>query len=89
MEIVWNYKASRLQVIEIKSPSTAVDYDPIIDTSNATSPYSTGTINTDLSPGVSTIRLTFGKDMVGISLAVTFNTNYGADVLIYVLTIVA
>jgi len=78
MKVEWNYKQSRLEKIEIKSPSTAVDYDPIINTGKVSSPYYTeNNINKVLSSGLSTIRLTFAKDMRGFLVEVIFYTDLG------------
>jgi len=88
------HPSGQIDTIEIKSPSTAVDYDPIINTTgNADSPHTEYNIDKDLSPGVSTIRLTFTKAMkigtplVPVPLVVTFYTNYGEYELTYPLTI--
>jgi hypothetical protein len=84
MKVVWNLTPSKLNKIEIKSPSTAENYDPIIDTGNASSPYTENNIDKNLLLGESSIRLTFSTNMEGIPLVVTFYTNYGD----YELTIV-
>jgi len=75
MIIEWGYDPSKLSKIEIKSPYTAVDYNPIIDTGSVKTPYTENDINASLLPGESTIRLIFSSNMEGKSLAVTFNTN--------------
>ena len=75
MFIEWGYDPAKLSKIEIKSPYTAVDYDPIIDTGSVKTPYTENDINASLLPGESTIRLTFSTNMTGQSLAVTFDTN--------------
>jgi hypothetical protein len=77
MNIMWNYDPSKLTEIGIKSPYTAVNYEPVIDTGNAKSPYLKDNINTNLLPGESTIRLTYSTNMEGKTLTVTFNTNFG------------
>jgi len=77
MIIEWGYYDSKLSKIEIKNPYTAVDYYPIIDVSNEDTPYNQNNINANLLPGESTIRLTFSKNMINRSLAVTFNTKFG------------
>jgi len=77
MIIEWGYYDSKLSKIEIKSPYTAVDYYPIIDVGNENTPYTQNVINANLLPGESTIRLTFSKNMINRSLAVTFNTKFG------------
>ncbi|MBA7579771.1 hypothetical protein ES708_21647 [subsurface metagenome] len=83
------HPSGQIDTIKIKSPSTAVDYDPIINTTgSASSPHTEYNIDKDLSPGVSTIRLIFSKDMEGVPLVVTFYTYYGVYELTgYVLTI--
>jgi len=88
MLIEWGYDPAKLSKIEIKSPYTAVDYDPIIDTGSVKTPYTQNDINTSLLPGESTIRLTFSTSMTGQSLAVTFNTNYGTNEYIEQITVV-
>ena len=75
MFIEWGYDPAKLSKIEIKSPDTSADYDPIIDTGSAKTPYTQDNINASLFPGESTIRLTFSTDMTDQYLAVTFNTN--------------
>jgi len=77
MKVEWGYDPSKITKIEIKSPYTAVDYNPIIDIANAKTPYTESDINANLLPGVSTIRLTFSTNMEDISLSVTFHTNFG------------
>jgi len=77
MDIAWGYDPSKLTKIEIKSPYTAPDYDPILDTGSVKTPYTENDINANLLPGESTIRLTFSTNMEGQSLFVTFDTNFG------------
>lgn len=77
MKIEWVYDPSKLSKIEIKSPDTVADYNPIIDTGNAKTPYTEYDINTNLLPDESTIRLTFSASMKGKPLSVTFDTNFG------------
>jgi len=78
MIIEWGYYDSKLSKIEIKNPYTAVDYYPIIeDVSSEDTPCNQNNINANLLPGESTIRLTFSKNMINRSLAVTFNTKFG------------
>lgn len=79
MIIEWGDTSSKLKTIEIKSPSTAGSYNPIINLSNVNTPHTQNDINAKLLPGESTIRLTFSKDIEGQSLAVTFNTNFGVN----------
>jgi len=78
MTIEWGYDPSKLSKIEMKSPYTATVYNPIIDTGNAKTPYTKNDINANLLSGESTIRLTFSKSMIGKTLKVTFDTNFGA-----------
>jgi prepilin-type N-terminal cleavage/methylation domain-containing protein len=77
MKVEWGSSPSKLKKIEIKSPSTDDSYDPIIDVGNVSSPYTKVNINTNLLPGESTIRLTFSKDMLNISVTLTFYTDHG------------
>ncbi len=77
MLIEWGYEPSKLTKIEIKSPSTATAYSPVINVANAKTPYTQENINTNLLPGESTIRLTFSTNMQSSSLSVTFITNFG------------
>jgi hypothetical protein len=88
MIIEWGYDPSKLTKIEIKSPYTAADYNPIIDTGNAKTPYTKNDINSNLSPGESTIRLIFSTNMEGKSLSVTFDTNFGAYEYTKLITVV-
>jgi len=88
MLIEWGYDPSKLNKIEIKSPYTAVAYNPIIDTGSAKTPYTKNDINANLLPGESTIRLTFSTNMIGKNLKVTFNTNFGAYEYIKLITVV-
>jgi hypothetical protein len=88
MIIEWGYDLSKLSKIEIKSPYTAVDYNPIISTGSVKTPYTQNDINASLLSGESTIRLTFNKNMEGQSLFVTFNTNFGAYVYTEQITVV-
>jgi prepilin-type N-terminal cleavage/methylation domain-containing protein len=75
MLIEWGYDPAKLSKIEIKSPYTAADYNPVISTGSVKTPYTQDNINASLFPGQSTIRLTFSTNMTGELLAVTFNTN--------------
>jgi len=75
MLIEWGSGPEKLKIIEIKSPSTDDNYNPIIDVGNVSSQYTENNVNANLLPGESTIRLTFSKNMDGQSLVVTFNTN--------------
>jgi len=78
MKVEWIRQPSgKLEKIEIKSPSTAEDYDPIINTGNGSSPCTEDNINKDLLLGESTIRLTFTKNMIGVSVEVIFYTDLG------------
>lgn len=78
MEIVWD-NDSLLNEIGIKTPSTDVSYDLIIDTTDdKSSPYNTeNNINQVLLSGESTIRLTFNENIENVSIAVTFDINFG------------
>jgi hypothetical protein len=89
MKIVWG-SGSELNNIEIKSPSTTGIYETIMSGSESSSytEYTEDNINKDLSPGESTIRLTFSQNMGGIRLVVTFYTNYEGYELTYELIIV-
>jgi prepilin-type N-terminal cleavage/methylation domain-containing protein len=78
MLIEWGLFDSKLKTIEIKSPSTAESYNPIIDAKNASTPYTKSNINAKLLPGESTIRFTFSKSM-NDKLDVTFTTKYGLN----------
>lgn len=78
MKVEWDYSPSKLKKIEIKSPYNAVDYNPIIDTGNATSSHDEENINANLLPGVSTIRLTFSSNMEGKPLTVYLTTDFGS-----------
>jgi len=79
MKVEWDLTSppSRLKKIEIKSPSTTGIYETIMS-GNKSSPYTTeDDINKDLLPGESTIRLTFSRDMRGVSVKVIFYTHLG------------
>lgn len=76
--IEWGLFDSKLKTIEIKSPSTAESYNPIIDAKNASTPFTQNNINAKLLPGESTIRFTFSKRM-NDKLDVTFYTQYGLN----------
>jgi len=78
MTIEWDYSPSKLKKIEIKSPYNADDYNPIIDTGNATSPHIEDNINANLLPGESIIRLTFSTNMEGKPLTVILTTDFGS-----------
>jgi len=80
MKVEWGLTspASRLNEIGIESPKIiGENYDPIIDTGNASSPYIEYNINKVLSSGVSTIRLTFTKNMLDVLVEVIFYTDLG------------
>jgi len=77
MKIVWNKDDSFLNEIGIKTPSTDVSYDRIIDTGNAPNPHNEIDINQILSSGESTIRLTFSNNIENIPIEVTFDINFG------------
>ena len=77
MKIAWNKVDSFLNVIGIKTPSTDVSYDRIIDTGNASSPHNEYDINQILSSGESTIRLTFSNNIENMPIEVTFYISFG------------
>jgi len=78
MQIVWD-DVSFLNEIGIKTPSTDVSYDRIIDTTgNKSSPYTENNINQVLLSGESTIRLTFSESIENVPIIwVTFYVNFG------------
>jgi len=76
-EIVWD-DDSFLNEIGIKTPSTDVSYDRIIDTTgDKSSPYTENNINQVLLSGESTIRLTFNESIENVPIKVTFYINFG------------
>ena len=77
MKIIWNKDISFLNEIGIKTPSSDASYDRIINTGNASSPYTEYNIDQILSPGESTVRLTFSKNMNNIPVEVSFYTDFG------------
>jgi len=89
MTIEWDYSPSKLKKIEIKSPYNADDYNPIIDTGNATSPHDEDNINANLLPGESIIRLTFSTNMEGKPLTVILTTDFGSYENIDTITLVS
>jgi hypothetical protein len=78
MTVDWDYSPSKLKKIEIKSPYNADDYNPIIDTGNATSPHIEDNINANLLPGESIIRLIFSTNMESKPLTVILTTDFGS-----------
>jgi hypothetical protein len=76
MEIVWD-DDSFLNEIAIKTPSTDVSYDRIIDTGSGSSAYTENNINQVLLSGESTIRLTFNENIENVPIEVTFDINFG------------